>query len=662
MLLPVLLLHLLQFCPTTSSPPKITTPAGLTVLGATVNANTCHQYLAIPFAQPPVGPQRWSPPQPYVVKDGAHTIDGIKYAPLCMQPVDSGWDTLNTDHMSEDCLYLNVFTPTTYEPQSLPVMVYIHGGDYLYGGANDAELNGCNLLTVTKEVVVVTLQYRLGIFGFLGSEALRRLDVQSGSTGNYGLLDQIEALQWIQHNIGVFGGNNGNVMIFGESAGAGAVTNLLAAPVAHTLYHRAAMQSGAFAAWTTKSLHNATDVYKDVLHRTQCDSSPDAIACLMQINAVALAAVSVQIEAYPDQWTVCRWAPTVDGIVLQAHPAQLVLQSPSSSINNVPIMYGNNDEEGASFLSATRMSSSDWISKTLFTKVDYVHWLQLNFPLHYATIQQEYESMFDDNDNNNTPWFVAQRIVGDYMLFCPGRRSAKSLLRTHPHVYEYMFDHVPAGKDDSYHGAEIAFVFADMKKDGATTDAAEEWELAQSMAWMWSMFGKYGNPTPPTTEALKDPPSMMKDITWKTFPNYIEMDTKNGSGLEAKENLRSQVCTNVWDVIQVATVVVENDEKASTVDADPTSWSTGTVAAVGIGLSFTVLGSLFVVVLYARNARRNQGGENYVSFLEDDEGGEKEQEMVGTRGERRGEEEEEEEEVVGENESRGTEVTAVVEE
>lgn len=619
-LLPLISL-LLHVAVASGTPPTVTLPSGVKIVGATTT--TCNRYLSIPFANPPTGTNRWKPPTDTNRNSG--TIDGTKYPPLCMQPSD-GWNSLNSTYMSEDCLYLNIYTPLTYEPQSLPVLLYIHGGDYLYGGTNDDQLKGCNLLNVTNDVLVVTIQYRLGIFGYLGSDDMRQLDPQK-STGNYGLLDQIQALKWVKKNIGVFGGNSGKVTIFGESAGAGSVTNLLVATGAKHLYHKAIMQSGAFAEWTTKSLVNATAVYNDVVKRSECGvNGKDAVSCLLKKEAKALVALSNEIMAYPDRWTVCRWAPTVDGIVIMDHPSTIVLNNPEL-INDVPIIYGNNDEEGVSFLSATTLSSSDWIPKNTWTYSDYKSWLTLNFPVHYELIEQEYKTMFIGNDGNDNdqslspprPWFVAQRIVGDFMLFCPGRRSAKALTnvdepaipRVH-NVYEYMFDHVPIGTSNhgAFHGAEIAFVFNDFKQ----TNDEGEYQLGQSMAYMWSMFAKFGNPTPSTTNQ-PPPPPMLENKKWMPFPTYIEMDTVNGGALEFKTNLRSVYCENVWDTIRIETPSEGTNDNNNAKNVS---------IAVGVGLTLTAMGVLFVVLLFFKyyilqgttDTGSNRSGE-YTTFVDE---------------------------------------------
>ena len=532
----------------------------------------------------------------------------------------------------------------------------------MYGGTNDEELNGCNLVRTTSSSLVVTIQYRLGIFGFLGSEALRRRDTTrsnsgdstGGSTGNYGLLDQIMALRWIRKNIGVFGGNSGNVMIFGESAGAGSVTNLLVAPMAKSLYHRAVLQSGAFASWSTKYLDNATMLYKETLQKSGCNTNDNAdggVSCLEQLTAAELIELSLQLESYPDEWTICRWAPTVDHVVLFEHPATSVLLNPSS-VNNVPILYGNNDEEGVSFLSTTQLSSSAYIAPNSFTKQDYLAWLTLNFPVHHELIKTTYSALLTEKGDIG-PWFVAQRIVGDFMLFCPGRRSARALgtITERQNVYEYMFDHPPKGsKYGAYHGAEVPFVFADfddVEKETGGSDT-EEWELARSMAWMWSMFARYGNPTPTSRDTLPPPPpppptamltNLFKKTKWDPFPMYMEMDTITGGGLEIKTNLRSAVCEKLWDQIHVISPVVLPAAGAHT-SGSGSVWSR-TTTAVGIGIACAMIGLLIVFGLMLRRywqrsgggaggGRRGGEGENYTTMLDEDDGVDEDDDNVQT--------------------------------
>src|SRR5215472_6538591 len=196
-------------------------------------------FKGIPYAAPPVGELRWKPPQPAQAWDGVRPA--AEWGPRCMQSSRLGdMDPLNK-RMDEDCLYLNVWTPAKSGSVGLPVMVWIHGGSNLNGAGSQPEYDGGHL--ASKGVVVVTINYRLDVFGFLAHPELTR-ESGTGSSGNYGLLDQIAALKWVQKNIRAFGGDPGRVTIFGESAGSWSVNVLVATPLAKGLFHRAIGESG----------------------------------------------------------------------------------------------------------------------------------------------------------------------------------------------------------------------------------------------------------------------------------------------------------------------------------------------------------------------------------------------------------------------------------
>ena len=197
-------------------------------------------FRGIPFAAPPVGELRWQPPRPVSPWEGVRKATA--FGNRCMQaPIFS--DMIFRDEMSEDCLYLNVWTPARAATERLPVMVWIYGGGFQAGSASEPRQDGEKL--AGKGVVVVSFNYRLGVFGFLAHPELTRESGHNAS-GNYGLLDQVAALQWVKANIAAFGGDPGKVTIFGESAGSFAVSALMASPLAQGLFHRAIGESGAF--------------------------------------------------------------------------------------------------------------------------------------------------------------------------------------------------------------------------------------------------------------------------------------------------------------------------------------------------------------------------------------------------------------------------------
>jgi len=191
-------------------------------------------FKGIPYAAPPVGEWRWRPPQP---ASGVRSAE--EYGPYCAQP-PSEFLWFELDVISEDCLMLNVWTPDVSPDAGLPVMVWIHGGGYSQGTGNIPRLNSPTL--AREGVVLVTINYRLALFGFMVHPALLASHPEDPQ-GNYGLLDSIAALEWVQRNINAFGGDPGNVTVFGESAGAGLVNTLMIVPRAKGLYHRAISQS-----------------------------------------------------------------------------------------------------------------------------------------------------------------------------------------------------------------------------------------------------------------------------------------------------------------------------------------------------------------------------------------------------------------------------------
>ena len=238
--LPMILLVLLVSCSTETStesvdPNVVATTSG-PVRGETVDG--VRVFRGIPYASPPVGDLRWKPPAlPTAWTDPR---DALEFGTPCWQPPLEGFYSRGPIDRSEDCLYLNVWTRTT-EGDALPVMVWIHGGALQIGHGHLPMYDGGAL--TEKGVVLVSINYRLGVMGFLAHEELSA-ESPEGVSGNYGILDQIAALTWVRDNIAAFGGDPGNVTVFGESAGSWSVCFLYASPLAAGLVHRAIGQSG----------------------------------------------------------------------------------------------------------------------------------------------------------------------------------------------------------------------------------------------------------------------------------------------------------------------------------------------------------------------------------------------------------------------------------
>ncbi len=217
---------------------QVTTAAG-TVQGTTVRDGAIRVFKGIPYAAPPVGELRWQAPRPAMAWQGVR--DASRFGPACLQGRIFG--DISFEELSEDCLTLNIWTPAKGGRDRLPVMVWIHGGGFQAGAGGEPRHDGEAF--ARQGVVLVTVNYRLGVFGFLAHPELSRESGRNAS-GNYGMLDQVAALRWVRENIAAFGGDPGNVTIFGESAGSFAVSALMASPLSKGLFHKAIGQSGAF--------------------------------------------------------------------------------------------------------------------------------------------------------------------------------------------------------------------------------------------------------------------------------------------------------------------------------------------------------------------------------------------------------------------------------
>jgi para-nitrobenzyl esterase len=334
---------------------KITTPLG--DLNGT-DFEGCERYAGIRYAEAPVGPLRFRPPQP--VGRWGDVYDATAFGASAPQPppMPGSFITEGELHTDEDCLFLNVYTPKA-DSSRRPVMVWIHGGAYTIGSG---DMYDGTALARRGDVVVVTLNYRLGVLGFL---ALDHLDSTLAGSGNNGIRDQIEALRWVRDNIASFGGDPGNVTIFGESAGGGSVAALLGARDADGLYHKAIIQSGAVAIAPPYKPELLTDALLDAL------GEPEG-----GIDAFWTADSARLIQAQIDIGSIDRLGrdrdhaidgsgsglrPTVDDVVIHASPTEVVAARRERS---VPLLIGTNEDEGTlfSFLLPSDLDDDDIVA------------------------------------------------------------------------------------------------------------------------------------------------------------------------------------------------------------------------------------------------------------------------------------------------------------
>lgn len=303
-------------------------------------------FRGIPYAAPPTGESRWRAPEPFGPFDG--TWDARRFGDVCPQ-----YQLDNSLAGSEDCLSLNIWAPRDAGPR--PVMVFIHGGAFV-DGSGSFELYEASEVATEGNVVVVTINYRLGPLGFLNSESLAS-ESADGSVGNYGIRDQIAALQWVQQNIAAFGGDADNVTVFGESAGSISICALLGSPLADGLYHRAILESGG-GCWGFREPRNPVAGYPSMVERGAallgglgCEDSEQGLACARAASAAAiLGAAPPEPAGLPaDLLGGMAWAPGVDGVLLLEDPFARVVRGAAP---DVPLIIGTNLDEATVFTGA----------------------------------------------------------------------------------------------------------------------------------------------------------------------------------------------------------------------------------------------------------------------------------------------------------------------
>ena len=430
----------------------------------------------VPVARPPLGERRWRAPEPSTCWYGERPA--AAYAPRCLQ-FDHDADTAVGD---EDCLFVNVWTPPdTTTPK--PVMVFIHGGGNMVGSSNE-QWGGINLydgatLAERGDVVVVTLQYRLNIVGYFAHPALAA-EAPYASSGNYGLLDQLAALYWVQRNIRSFGGDSDRVLLFGESGGAADTCALVGSPLAAGLFDAAIIQSGGCGA---KPLADVEAWGAGFIANTACAGASDVLGCLRGLDGPSLIAAIDHIAVGPNAKVVTPAGPMIDGHVLPVAPATAFAQG---THNDVPLVFGVNAEETSTPLFG--------IPFTL-TAAGYESRVRALFPPVIANqvLAQYPAAAFP------TPRGALVAVTTDYQFICPSRIWARTAaaMQDAP-VYRYLYTHVmdggPVRAFGAGHGLELFFVFQTMHRVGDYEPTADDVALEAAILGYWTRLARTGRP------------------------------------------------------------------------------------------------------------------------------------------------------------------------
>jgi para-nitrobenzyl esterase len=439
------------------------------VHGKTINDGKVKAFLGLPYAAPPVGDLRWKPPEPPVKWKGER--DAAKFGAHCAQGRVFDDMIFEDDGPSEDCLFLNVYTPADAKEKSrLPVMFWIHGGGYSGGASSEPRHNGDFL--PTKGVVLVTINYRLGVFGFLATADLAK--EANGAAGNYGLLDMVAALQWVKANIRKFGGDPDNVTIFGESAGSFAVGTLMAAQPARGLFHKAIGESGG-------AVEPGMLGYEVLEDRQKKDA--EWVASLGVTTPAPLRALPTAtiLDAAKSKGMV-GFPPDIDGKLLTESVADTYAAGRQA---HVPLLAGwNRDEE--SFL-ANGMTAEKWkgMAAGLF-KERAAEFLTL-YP--GDTDEQAVRSSIDyDSDAfiafGTWKWLEAHRKTGESPVFRYHFELAAPPSKFHPGSF-------------AFHSDDIEYVFGTLDTRPGAVWRPEDRKLSEQFMSSWTNFAKTGDPNGP---------------------------------------------------------------------------------------------------------------------------------------------------------------------
>lgn len=444
-----------------------------TIQGAARDDHGVLAFMGIPFAAPPVGDLRWRAPQSVPRWDGIR--DTTRPGNRCISALEN--DREPGPPRSEDCLNLNVWTATHTSRENRPVMVWIHGGGFQFGSSASSSINGTHL--ARKGVVVVTFNYRLGVFGFLAHSALDR----EGPSGNYGLQDQLAALRWVRANIAKFGGDPSNVTLFGESAGAHAVGILMGSPLAKGLFHKAIGESGAFwdgpngplESFAEARVRGATFAEKVGVH---------SISDLRQMPAEKLNSAALWNFSMMPMVTV--FSPNVDRFVVPDVPAARFARGRHM---HIPLLAGWNEVEQFPFRSmALPHASAEQFrgaAEQLFGKARMAAFLAL------------YPSATDAQAAASADALAGDMIIGEQTWQWLQLNWRTSRAPTFGYKFTYTSAYTPVAS----HITEIPFVFGTLTPQfivGSTAPPTQaDRVMSETMMGYWTNFAKHGDPNGP---------------------------------------------------------------------------------------------------------------------------------------------------------------------
>ena len=456
-------------------------------------------FLGVPYAAPPVGDLRWRPPRP--ARSWQGTRDCFSYGPSC--PQGSTPVAALPDSQSEDCLYLNIWSPGLSPRARRPVMVWIHGGGFVSGSGSLPGAGGARL-AASQRVVVVSINYRLGVFGFFAHKGLSA-ESPHGVSGNYGLQDQMAALRWVRDNIAAFGGDPDRVTIFGQSAGGQSVMAHLVSPLSAGLFSAAIAESPRYqdhgvGTWNTLDLATQELEGEWLSESLGVPDGPGEVEALRRVTAARLLRAAAPA---PQPWpllfvqpTMPSYQPVVDGWVLPEEEWELLRQG---RFNRVPLVVGTNLDECNMWTASVKPSAADAVARAAQARV---RWF--TGPDYPALARRFPASVY----GGELP--ATSRMMTELEFAAPARYAARCLARAGVPAYLYLFARTPPGSAcGAHHGAELAYIFDSLGSVAAAgragsqspqgpvsggMPASADQELSSRVMRYWARFAATGDP------------------------------------------------------------------------------------------------------------------------------------------------------------------------
>ncbi|OAQ66038.1 alpha/beta-hydrolase [Pochonia chlamydosporia 170] len=511
-----------------------------------VTSDGMRKWLGIPYAAPPVGQLRWMPPVP--PEPWAKPHEATNFGPICAQE-EGSFPGFGHNSLSEDCLYLNVFAPESKHEALLPVMVWLHGGGLFQGASNDYNPQA---LVQHGNVIVVSLNYRVNLFGFFSHPSINN---EGHEHGNYGFMDQQAALEWIKHNIDKFGGDANNVTIFGESAGAISVSAHLTSPGSKGLFHKAIIQSGGspitFPHRSVTSFEQiGVALAKEAGCAEQTSTNLRSLSTKQMVDANSIEKGTFGTTKFP-------FGLMEDGVVIPHNMKQRFL---AGNFNHVPLIIGVTKDEFAWFQGMIELATGTIVPRDSYTAslrtflevADKAEFLGVHLP----------PSAFDDvlqrypMDKYTYPGRAIAAAIGDAGIISTSGRRAARVIKSHVHgvyTYEFSVDDAPVSWPaasfpyGSAHAQELQFLFPGFRGASGKGQSLtkEQEELAAKMVLYWTNFARTGSPSSKDTHDVDLP-------TWTVY------DTKQDNTLLLQAPLPKMVSSwgqrhhmDFWDTFYV---------------------------------------------------------------------------------------------------------------